>query len=106
MAWTKQIMSHLWEAKHSYYCNQGNYFAREFSDGSEIGGEFETWADFIEEFGDADMDFNLLFRWDWHEGEDHELEEFNDVNHRNGEFLVFWVGPRVFDCSDRAQRHS
>jgi hypothetical protein len=59
-----------------------------------------------EVFGDADMDFNLLFRWDWHEGEDHELEEFNDVNHRNGEFLVFWVGPRVFDCSDRAQRHS
>lgn len=49
----------LWEVDHPYYATEGSYFA--------IGwhAEFESWADFIEEQGDNDMDFNLLYRWDW-----------------------------------------
>lgn len=38
---------------------------------------------------------NLLFRWDWREGEGYELPPFNgDVNYRNGRLLFFWMGQR------------
>jgi hypothetical protein len=81
---------HLWEVKHPYYCNEGNFFASE-----SVGSEFKSWAKFIEEFGDADMDMNLLFRWDWREGEEYGLGPFTgDVNYRNGRLLVFWMGQR------------
>lgn len=47
-------MTHLWEVDHDYYCSEAEY--HEVSD---------SWAEFFEEFGDADKDYNLLFRWDW-----------------------------------------
>lgn len=27
--------------------------------------EWETWAEFYDEFKDADVDYNLVIRWDW-----------------------------------------
>ena len=65
-------MAHLWEVDHSYYCNQGNYFARE-----SVEDRHKTWATFIAEYADADMDLNLVFRFDWQEGEDSGAGEFN-----------------------------
>lgn len=50
---------YLWEVEHEYYCNLGNYYS------NDCGEEYDTWEDFFEEWGDADLDFNLLFRWDW-----------------------------------------
>lgn len=81
---------HLWEVDHPYYCNEGNYFARE-----EVGDEFKSWASFFEAYKDADMDLNLVFRWDWKEGEDCGAGTFTgDVNYRNGHLLIFWMGQR------------
>lgn len=56
---------HLWEANHPYYCNDTNYLAN----GSLGHGQhrYESWADFHEEWSleHTDMDYNLVFRWDW-----------------------------------------
>ena len=57
-------LKHLWEVDHPFYCNEGNYYA----DG--CGSECASWADFIASMGDADLDMNLLFRFDWKESED------------------------------------
>lgn len=49
--------------EHDYYCSLYNY---------HVPGEtekFETWQDFYEEFGDADVDMNLVVRWDIKKGE-------------------------------------
>jgi hypothetical protein len=82
---------HLWEVEHAYYCNEGNYYARE-----SVESSYRSWADFLAENGDADMDYNLLFRWDWQERDDETGEpNFNgDVNYRNGTLLLFWLGQR------------
>lgn len=43
---------------HPYYCNMGNYYS------NEPYMEFETMSEFLDEFEDADIDMNLIFRWD------------------------------------------
>lgn len=55
------VTKRLWEVRHPYYCREGNYFAR----ASETIQKYESWKDFIAEQGDADLDLNLVFRWDW-----------------------------------------
>jgi hypothetical protein len=88
---TKPV-KHLWEVDHPYYCNQGNYFA---TGGQETSTRYKSWAEFFTEEGDCDPDYNLLFRWDWQEGELCDAAEFNgDVNYRNGVLLLFWMGQR------------
>ncbi len=83
-------MAHLWEIKHPYYCNQGNYFARE-----PCGDHYKTFAEFMSAYADADFDYNLVFRWDWDETNGDDESTFNgDVNYRNGELLIFWMGQR------------
>lgn len=59
-------MTHLWEIDHDYYCSEG----RE----SEV---FDSFDDFIEEWGKADKSYNLLFRWDWCDSAnpDYEIEQ-------------------------------
>ena len=82
---------HLWEVNHPYYCNEGNYFATR-----DVETYYRSFADFLEEWGDADLDYNLLFRWDWVET-DPETEESNfngDINYRNGKLKLFWMGQR------------
>ena len=79
-------MKHLWEVNHPYYCNLGNYYS------NEPGAEFKSWADFLAEYGDADFDYNLLFRFDWKEEEDRPHK--GDDNYRNGRLEIFWMGQR------------
>lgn len=43
---------------HDYYASGQNFYSNEAS------GHFNTWADFYEEFHDADIDMNLVYRWD------------------------------------------
>ena len=51
---------HLWEIDHPYYCHNNNFYHNgDFE-------EFDSWELFMTEFGDADFDLNLLFRWDWY----------------------------------------
>ena len=48
-------------ADHPYYCSESNYFS------NEAGATWETMTDFLAEFEDADVDMNLVFRWDVHQ---------------------------------------
>ena len=87
------MTKHLWEVDHTYYCNEGNYFD------NNCGSEFKSFAEFMDEFGGSNMDYNLLFRWDWtetrYDEEGEELPAFNgDVNYRNGHLKLFWMGQR------------
>lgn len=85
-------MKHLWEVDHPYYCNEGNYFA---PGNEQPTTHYRSWAEFVEAEADSDFDMNLLFRFDWYEGEDQELAPFNgDVNYRNGQLRLFWMGQR------------
>lgn len=82
-------LKHLWEADHPYYMTEGNYYQ------NGLHREFRTLDDFLSEFGDSDMDYNYVVRWDWLEGEDHGASAFNgDVYYRNGTLKIQFVGQR------------
>ena len=49
---------------HDYYTSGSNYYSNDAS------GHYNTWADFYEEFHDADIDMNLVFRWDIYKREE------------------------------------
>lgn len=81
--------SKLWEVKHPYYCNEGNYYAK---GNEQPHSHYKTWSSFLDEFGDSDMDYNFLIRWDWDEEE--ERKYTGDDYYRNGALKVFWLGQR------------
>lgn len=82
-------MTHLWESGHDYYCNEGNFYS------NDCGAHYKRLSEFLEAEGEADLDYNLVFRWDWVEGEDCGAQGFNgDVNYRNGLLKVFFMGQR------------
>lgn len=88
---------HLWEANHSYYCSESNYYSR------DCHTRWDMWSSFLEEFGDSDLDYNLVFRWDWHEGEDWGAGKYNgDDYYRNGRLLMFFIMQRkgIFACHE------
>ncbi len=85
-------MKHLWECGHAYYCNEGNYFAR---GDQQPYCHYKSFADFLEEEGDSDFDYNLLFRFDWIEEDGNGKPTFKgDNNYRNGVLKLFWIGQR------------
>lgn len=43
---------------HPYYCADCNYYS------NEAGATYDTMKEFLDEFEDADVDYNLVFRWD------------------------------------------
>lgn len=84
---------HLWEVDHPYYCTEGNYFSTQ--ERHQTIFRFKSWGEFLAEMRDADPDYNLIFRWDWREGRDHELAEYNgDDNYRHAEFVMFVMHQR------------
>ena len=44
--------------EHDYYASGNNYYS------NDAASEYPTWADFYEEFAGADIDMNLVIRWD------------------------------------------
>ena len=84
---------HLWEVSHAYYCSDSNYYVSP-REGKDLF-QYKSWQDFLSEWGDADAGYNLIFRWDWKEGTDWDLPEFNgDVNYRNGKLCIYWMQQR------------
>lgn len=82
-------MKHLWQIKHRYYCNNGNYFS------NDCHAEYKSWNDFINEAKDEDLDYNLIFRWDWdEEGPDGENTFNGDDYYRNGVLYLYYMGQR------------
>lgn len=63
----------FWETAHPYHAPDANYYADGYTDRAHHH-EFETWADFMEEFESWDEDYNFLYRWDF-EPSDPDLEE-------------------------------
>lgn len=75
---------HLWAVKHPYYCEDINFYAPA---NDQPHSYFKTLASFLDAFGDADPDYNFLFRWDWI-----EARPANDPFYRNGILKTFWMG--------------
>lgn len=50
--------------KHPFYCNGSNYYSNE---PKEV---FNCASDFMDEYDSADIDMNLIFRWDVHQHDD------------------------------------
>lgn len=74
---------HLWEYDHPYYCNEGNFFQHGLHE------RYESWDDFHAEWGDADPDLNLVFRWDWKRADPDDYEPGADLP--PDKLLVHWV---------------
>lgn len=68
---------------HPYYCNQGNYFD------NGCHQTYGSWGEFLAADGDADLDMNLLFRWDWQQGE----KEY-DIPEGSADLLLFYMRQR------------
>ena len=82
-------MKHLWETKHPYYAAEGNYFS------NDCHTEYRSWQDFFLQEGDSDLDYNLLYRFDWDERDEDDRSTFHgDVNYRNGTLKLFFIGQR------------
>lgn len=81
--------AHIWEIDHPYYMTVGNYFQ------AGCHTQFKSWAEFASGFGDSDMDYNWVIRWDWLEGDDWEAGEYNgDDNYRHARLLIQMVMQR------------
>lgn len=73
-------MKHLWEVDHAYYCNDANYYSNDAST------EYDSWYDFIAEWGQSDLNYNLLFRWDWKKDDDGSYLHLYWMLQRKGHF--------------------
>jgi hypothetical protein len=80
-------MKHLWEVKHPYYCNEGNYYAPGME---QPYTEHASWQDFLDDEGDSDLDMNLLFRWDWRKADPDE----ENWGNKEDVLLLFYMGQR------------
>lgn len=58
---------------HPYYCSDNNYYSR------DPETEWETMSDFLDEFEDADVDMNLVFRWDIYAPDEDEKEYRGEI---------------------------
>ena len=82
-------MTHLWEIDHPYYASQGNYYARP---DEGLHAEFSSWAEFYEDQGDADLDMNLVYRWDWTVPDPDDYEDGEELPPETLD--LFYVGQR------------
>ena len=87
---SKSSETYLWGVEHPYYWNEGSFHER----GMHV--RHDSWADFIQEMGDADEDLNLVCRWDWKQDEPDEDEDgaATPVPAGTGTLKVFYVVQR------------
>jgi hypothetical protein len=79
---------HLWEVDHPYYCKEGNFFVPG-TRWDEVHSEYASWAEFYADWGDADHDMNLAFRWDWKRDNGEYLEDGEEPE--PDKLWVYWV---------------
>lgn len=85
----EEVMTRLWEVTHEYYCEEVNYY------NANTTQHFESWEDFFDETSDEDMDYNLVFRFDWHEGDDYDLPDYSgDDTQRCAKLWLFYMNQR------------
>lgn len=79
-------MKHLWEVDHASYCNDGDYY----SNGCIF--ESKSWADFHDAMSATDLDYTLLFRFDWRDTESWGATDYTgDDYYRNGKLHLYFV---------------
>lgn len=73
--------------EHDYYCSESNYYS------NEPACTWRNWEEFYKEYGDADVDMNLIFRWDAHHDEDlgHDYMEIFMIHQRKGIFAPHYI---------------
>jgi len=78
--------------EHDYYCADSNYYS------NEAIMQYRTWPEFYDEMHNADIDMNLVFRWDIkkHEKTESYWMEIFIIQQRKGIFLPVMID-RVFD---------
>lgn len=66
---------------HPYYCATSNFYS------NDATGHHATMTDFLDEFEDADVDMNYVFRWDidFHDGS--YSAEVHMIAQRKGIFM-------------------
>ena len=71
---------------HDYYCSDTNYFS------NDAGMSWENFQGFYDEFFNADIDMNLIFRWDIKRREDGTLYMCIFIIHqRKGVFAPHYI---------------
>lgn len=70
----------LYEIKHPYYCEEGGYYYRTPSAGWGAPMNYESFSAFLQDWQDADLDMNFIFRWDWQR---YTPEEFKDEHYED-----------------------
>lgn len=67
-------MAHLWEIEHPYYCTEQDRYLAPAQSHLYLE-RHESWRDFMDsQWGDCDLDYNLLFRWDWEQADPDDEE--------------------------------
>lgn len=63
----------LWQANHPYYCSDTNFRTLDNT------GEWASWQEFHEGWGQSDEDMNLVFRWDWKKADPDDYDPDEEV---------------------------
>lgn len=70
---------------HPYYAHDNNYYS------NEPRTVFETMSNFLDDYEDADIDMNLLFRWDVYKDEDDDKHWYRAqviiIGQRKGKYV-------------------
>lgn len=59
--------------QHPYYASDSNYYSNDASI------TYDTMGDFLAEFGEADIDMNLIYRWDVKKNEDEDDKYYAQI---------------------------
>jgi len=73
------IIKKLSSFEHQYYCSDSNYYSNEVSE------YYETVTDFLDSFENANIDMNLIFRWDI------KLEESENDEEENNYYVEIFI---------------
>lgn len=72
---------------HDYYASENNYYS------NDVTQHYYCWDDFYSEMHDADVDLNLVFRWDiWKEDDsDWYSMQISIIQQRKGIYAPFLI---------------
>lgn len=79
----------LWEIDHPYYCTPNNYLAAGDDQPEE---RYSSWEAFLKERGEDDQDLNLVIRFDWFEGPEYDLPNYDgDDEAKIAQLCIFYL---------------
>ena len=84
------MTDHLWEHNHPYYATEGCYYTPG-TRWDEVHADWSSWADFFADWGDTDLDYNLLYRWDWRRPDPFDYPDEDGIAAPEGELLLFFM---------------